>query len=72
VHGAFKPGRSSTDPDGDWADRPIFDAITSYKWQKRLPSNGYTVGPTTDLNDQQWAILGALGLTKAPGRLYGD
>lgn len=36
------------------------------RYQRRIPMGPYGFGPTWSLTPQQWAIVGALGLTKAP------
>lgn len=54
-----------TAPSGLYA--PNFCTPT-FEWnkQRRLPMGPYGFGPTWSLTPSQWAIVGALGLTKAP------
>jgi len=40
----------------------------TFEWKRhiRRGSSPYSIGPTWDLSQQQWAILGALGLSRSP------
>jgi hypothetical protein len=49
-------------------DQPFYNISTSLRKQTRLASGPYNMGTTWDLSNRQWYIVGALGLTIAPGR----
>lgn len=50
-------------------DKPFYNVNSSKRTQIRLPSGPYDMGTTWDLSNSQWYIIGALGLTRAPGRM---
>jgi hypothetical protein len=58
------------DPQFLAAGYPVSHAVLTTTSKERIKSSPYGFGLNTgDFNDRQWAILGALGLTKAPRSL---
>lgn len=51
----------------DYRHLGVYSSI-QYKRHKRLGANPYSIGPTWSLTNQQWAILGALGLARGSGQ----
>jgi len=73
----YEEGRGSIHFSGLYPDGGSWPAKVSnftagaatFEWKHhiRRGSSPYSIGPTWDLSQQQWAILGALGLSRAPG-----
>lgn len=58
-------------PRGNFSGKPIDYVTTTVKYVRkvRYPATPYGFGlSTAEFTPQQWAILGALGITRAPGR----
>lgn len=50
-----------------WTTGASGSATAERRLQRRIPGSPYSASPNWSLNGFQWAILGALGMTKAPG-----